>query len=222
MRRPAAPLAAVARQASTVSAPAAGERPGFEAVAVAGPPGSGKSTFALAFARAGGHVLLDLDDVAGSLTAAALALVGAGEEAVDDPGIGAVLRGARYEALERTAVANLRIGRTVVLVAPFTVERRDPGAWASLASRLGTTPLLCDVAAPPEVCRARIARRAAPRDAAKVAAPDRFSGGESFRATLVDHVRVDGTAPVAGEVERVLAIVSLHAGEDAGGGPTSC
>jgi hypothetical protein len=40
------------------------------------------------------------------------------------------------------AAANLRTGRPVVLVAPFSTERADPSAWATATRRLEAEPTL--------------------------------------------------------------------------------
>ena len=47
------------------------------------------------------------------------------------PALARLTREARYEALIGLAAANLRAGRPVVLVAPFSTERADPSAWAT-------------------------------------------------------------------------------------------
>jgi predicted kinase len=47
---------------------------------------------------------------------------------LDDPALARLTRAARYETLLGLAAANLRTGRPVVLVAPFSTERADPSA----------------------------------------------------------------------------------------------
>jgi len=185
-------------------------RPGrVRAVAVAGSPGSGKTTFGTALARATGFALLDLDDVAGALTTAALALAGVGVDALDDARHGPALRHGRYASLVATAVANLSVGLGVVLVAPFSDELRDRVAWSALTSRLAARTALCYVDVPDELLLARLARRGAPRDAAKLAAPDVFAATRAAVRPAVDHVRVDGTRPVEDEVVRVRRVLGL-------------
>ena len=112
-----------------------GERdPG--AIVVAGPAACGKTTFATALARRLGFALFDLDQVTGSLSAAALSLLGRAEHAFDEGGPGKELREARYASLVDTARANVSIGWGVVLAAPFTSELADPVAWRNLVGRL--------------------------------------------------------------------------------------
>ena len=48
---------------------------------------------------------------------------------LDDPALARLTREARCETLVGLAVGNLRAGRSVVLVAPFSTERADPSAW---------------------------------------------------------------------------------------------
>ena len=48
---------------------------------------------------------------------------------LDDPALAGLTRAARYDTLLGLAAANLRAGRPVVLVAPFSTERADPSAW---------------------------------------------------------------------------------------------
>ena len=51
-------------------------------------------------------------------------------------------REACYETLVGLAVGNLRAGRSVVLVAPFSTERADSSAWATTTRRLEAEPTL--------------------------------------------------------------------------------
>ena len=50
---------------------------------------------------------------------------------LDDPALAGLTRAARYDTLLGLAAANLRVGRPVVLVAPFSTERADPSARAT-------------------------------------------------------------------------------------------
>lgn len=180
------------------------------AVLVAGPAGSGKTTLASAIADAAGHVLLDLDAVTGALTRAALELCGVGEDALDRPGPGRALRAGRYGSLVDTAVSNLGLGWGVVLAAPFTAECTDAGRYAALAARLATAatpagaPPCGDVAlvyvdTPAPLRRERLARRAAPRDAAKLA-EGRLPASSP---PACDHLRIDGATPISAQLDAV-------------------
>jgi hypothetical protein len=113
------------------------------AVLVSGPVASGKSTLGAALAVRLGAALLDQDVLTGPLTSVVGSLVGSDD--LDDPALATPTRAARYESLLATAVDNLRVGRPVVAVAPFTAERADPEAWARVRDRLvaaGGSPLL--------------------------------------------------------------------------------
>jgi predicted kinase len=61
-----------------------------------------------------------------------------------------VTREACYETLVGLAVGNLRAGRSVVLVAPFSTERADSSAWATTTRRLEAEPTLVWLHLPPD------------------------------------------------------------------------
>nr|MDA8292388.1 AAA family ATPase [Actinomycetota bacterium] len=131
------------------------------------------------------------------------------EDALDDARHARALRGGRYASLVATAAANLRVGLGVVLVAPFSDELREEDAWSALASRLAARTVLCYVDAPDDLLLARLASRGAPRDAAKLAAPEVFASTRAAVRPAVEHVRVDGTRPVEEEVDRVRRALGL-------------
>lgn len=172
---------------------------------VAGPAASGKTVLATALAGAAGYVLLDLDQVTGPLTEAALALVGETPDALDRAGPGRDLRAARYACLTGAAAANLDAGHRVVVVAPFTAECADPIAFDALRVSLGQDArrrvVLVYLDAPPSLLGERLARRAAPRDRAKLTAVDQ----PVTRVPRVPHLRVDGTRTVDAQIEELLA-----------------
>src|SRR6059058_4129687 len=117
--------------------------PRLPAVLLAGWPGSGKSTVGQALARRLGAALVDQDTVTGPLVAVVADLVGVHD--LDDARLAGPTRDARYETVVAAAEENLRVGRPVVLVAPFSRERRDLHAWQALDDRLraaGGSPLL--------------------------------------------------------------------------------
>ena len=72
-------------------------------------------------------------------------------------------------ALLGLAAANLRVGRPVVLVAPFNTERARPSAWAHTAQRLATEPALIWLHLPP--ARLRPAPRFRPGSGPRLSAP---------------------------------------------------
>lgn len=198
---------------------------GPHAIVVSGPAASGKTTFAVALARAAGYVLLDLDEVAGPMTVAALALLGRSEDAIDEAGPGSELRGARYASLLGVAAANLAIGLRVVIAAPFTRERGDPAAWAEVTRRLGvrdapleagvpergsTEVVLVYLDCPPELVVARLTARGEARDRSKLARPDRFARRHASRPPEVPYIAVDASVPTSAQVDGVLADLGLR------------
>ncbi|GGM10983.1 hypothetical protein GCM10011594_33650 [Nakamurella endophytica] len=171
---------------------------------VAGPPGSGKSTLGRALAKAAGAVLLDQDVATNPLMQSIADLVGAGDD-LDHPALRGPVRAARYQCLLDIAVDNRRIGRSVVMVAPFTSEIRDPAAFDALAAQLSPARvLLVWVTVPPEVALARRLRRNLPRDrAADLSAVP--AATEQVPPPAVPHLAADGAAESGAEAARLVA-----------------
>src|SRR4051794_1428218 len=91
---------------------------------VAGPAGSGKSTLGRALAGVTGAVVLDQDIATNPLMAQLALLVGAGND-LDHPALRGPVRQARYQCIVDVEVDNGRLGRDVVMIAPFTAECTD-------------------------------------------------------------------------------------------------
>ena len=170
---------------------------------VAGVPGSGKSTFGRELARLRRAVLLDQDTATNPLLARIAALVGAGDD-LDHPALGAEVRSARYRCLIDVAVENLALGTDVVIVAPFSREVADAGAWREMTELLDPAGVcLVWVKVPPEVAVERRRARGLPRDvAANLSDHDRRVAA----APVVAHVVADGTFDPAQEAGRVARI----------------
>ena len=135
------PLGETARRGSIGHMPS--NDPPLPVVLLTGPPASGKSTVGRALARHLRAALVDQDTATAPLTAVVAELVGVDD--LDDHRLAGPTRAARYETVAALAEDNLRVGTPVVLVAPFTAERRDVLAWDALGGRLraaGGSPLL--------------------------------------------------------------------------------
>jgi len=179
------------------------------AVLVTGAPGAGKSTVGRALARRLGAALIDQDTLTGPLVDVVADLVGVHD--LDDPRLAGPTRAARYEALVAVAEDNLRVGTPIVMVAPFTRERRDLHAWMTLDRRLrsaGGSPLLVWLWLTPEVAALRLAVRAAARDFAKA---DKPAAGLDAGEPAGPHLAVDGERPTDELVESVLAALAQRA-----------
>jgi predicted kinase len=179
------------------------------ALLVSGPPAGGKSTLGRALAGQLRACLLDLDVVAGPLTEAVARLVGSTD--LDAPEMAGAVRAARYECLLATAVDNLRVGTPVVLVAPFTAERGQPGRWAAVRDRLaraGGRPRLVWLRLPAEELVRRLRDRDARRDAAKLADPAGFLARHPLAPPVVEHIAVDATGDMRTQLAAVLAATS--------------
>ncbi len=161
-------------------------------VCVGGAPGSGKTTVGRLVAAAGELCLVDLDSVTTALVEAFAVSLGTVAD-LDSPRF-AALRGARYACLGAVVSDNLRAGRDVLAVAPFTSEAADAVAWRALGRTWGATRVvLCWLDLDPSVAAARAASRGLPRDLAKAR---RASGwpagsGEQPASALVDREGVD-------------------------------
>jgi predicted kinase len=175
---------------------------GPAAVLISGPPATGKTTLAAALAPRLGAALLDLDVATGPLTRVVSGLIGVPD--LDDPALAGLTRAARYDTLLDLAAANLRAGRPVVLVAPFTAERAQPSAWAAVAARLAAVPALVWLHLPPAELVRRLTLRSLARDEAKLADPAAFLTGLDLGPPAVPHLALDATRPLGPLVSAVL------------------
>jgi hypothetical protein len=161
------------------------------AVLIGGPPATGKSTLAEALAPHLGAALLDLDVATGPLTRVVAGLAGVTD--LDAPALASLTRAARYETLLDLAEANLRAGRPVVLVAPFTAERAHPAAWGAIVKRLAPDQLL-----------KRLTHRALTRDENKIRDPESFLAALDLAPPVIPHLALDATQPTATLVRSIL------------------
>lgn len=176
------------------------------AVLVTGAQASGKSTTARALARALGAAVLDQDSLTNPLVDVVAGMIGAEDYA--DRRLAALVRQARYECVHRAAVDCLTVGRPVVLVAPYTSERRSTAAWHAVREKLAAAGgevtmvwLRIDGA---EVVR-RLTERAVPRDRTKLADPEAFAAGLDLTPPVGPHLAVDATLDTGSQVAVIRA-----------------
>jgi len=172
------------------------------AVLVGGPPATGKSTLAEALAPQLGAAVLDLDVATGPLVRVVSELIGVHD--LDDPALAGLTREARYDTLLALADANLRAGRPVILVAPFSAERAQPAAWAATARRLTADPIMVWLYLPPDELVRRLTRRALARDEHKIRDPESFLAGLDLAPPAVPHLALDASQPTATLVRSIL------------------
>lgn len=179
--------------------------PPLPCVLVTGAPASGKTVLGRALATRLGATLLDLDVATAPLTTVIARLVG--QDDLDGTELARTTRAARYETLTALAEDNLRARHPVVLVAPFTTERREPAAWARLSGRLGAAggrPVLAWLRTEPALLLGRLRARAADRDRAKLADLEGFLDRVSLEPPAVAHVAVDAAADLERQCSAVL------------------
>jgi len=176
------------------------------AVLVGGPPATGKSTLASALAPRLGAAVLDLDVATAPLVRVISGLIGVTD--LDDTALAGLTRDARYDTLLALADANLRAGRPVILVAPFSAERARPAAWAATAQRLSAAapviPVMVWLHLPPDELVRRLSGRALARDENKIRDPASFLAGLDLAPPAIPHLALDATRPTATLVQSIL------------------
>ena len=145
----------------------------------------------------------------GPLTRVISGLIGVPD--LDDPALAGLTRAARYETLLGLAAVNLRAGRLVVLVAPFSAERADPSAWATTIQRLPAEPTLVWLHLPPDELVRRLTRRAEARDENKIRNPASFLAALDLTPPAVPHLALDASQPTATQVQAVVDHLSRRA-----------
>lgn len=133
-------------------------------VVVCGNAGTGKTTWAKQVAERYAAALLDLDTVSERLVVAAQRELGRDEADRDSPEYKRVFRDAVHETL--FAVTRECAG-PVVIVAPFTRERRSPNFREWLADKCGRPAQVHFFVTDERVREERLRARGNPRDAAK-------------------------------------------------------
>lgn len=182
------------------------------AVLIAGPPASGKSTVAASLAKTLGATLIDQDVATGPLVKIIGSLVNVDD--IDDHRLATLSRAARYETITCLAEDNLRIGRSVLLVAPFTEERKNLQAWEELRQRLhrtggGTVTMVWLYLSREELLR-RMRARGADRDAPKLAAEQRFIDQLDLERPVGPHIPIHAV----GSVDQIVRSTLIQLGAD--------
>jgi predicted kinase len=175
---------------------------GVAAVLIGGPPATGKSTLAMALAPRLQAAVLDLDVATGPLTRVVSELTGLPD--LDDPALAGLTREARYETLLALAAANVAVGRPVVLVAPFTLERSRVSAWAATVRRIPAQATMVWLSLAPAELIGRLTERGLARDEGKLRDPASYLTGLDLEPPGIPHLAVDAAQPTAAQVSSVL------------------
>ena len=176
------------------------------ALLIAGPPASGKSTVGASLAGTLGATLIDQDLATGPLLSVIGSLVNVDD--IDDPRLVTLTRAGRYETITRLAEDNLRVGNTVLLVAPFTEERRNLHAWEELVDRLhraagGAVTMIWLYLSREELLQ-RMRDRGADRDAAKLSGEQRFIDQLDLGPPVGPHIPIHAFGSVDQIVRSIL------------------
>ncbi len=137
-----------------------------KAIIITGSPASGKSTYAQKLAQQTSAVLLDLDTCTERLIQTALKATNMDPNDRDSQYYKETYREAVYETLFDIAKENLA-HQTVIIVGPFTKELRDPNWKMILSQRLESEVEIHHIVCSSEVRKARMLKRANPRDLQK-------------------------------------------------------
>ena len=145
---------------------------------VIGTAGSGKSTIAQQLARQHGAAYLDKDAMSSRFVEAALVAAGydAGDRESNTYYRDRVLP-LEYDSLLDVTGANLRIGRPVVVDAPFSPYLADPGFITAAAERFDWPPVGVEVVRirlSPATLQQRLRERGLERDRVKLAHWDQY------------------------------------------------
>ncbi|HEY9410275.1 MAG TPA: AAA family ATPase [Jiangellaceae bacterium] len=183
---------------------------------VAGAPGAGKSTVADQLVR---HLrpapaLLDKDTLYGGFVAATLASHGREFGEREGRWYDENVKLHEYAGLAATAAQVRAGGCPVLMVAPFTGQTRDDGAWPGFVDELGGGEVtLVWVRCDAPTLRKRIEARGYERDAAKLADFDTFTAHvRPDEPPVAPHAVIDnghGAAPLG---EQLAALVRSVAG----------
>jgi predicted kinase len=178
------------------------------ALLIAGAPASGKSLVAASLAKTLGATLIDLDVATEPLLGVIRSLVNVND--IDDPRLAMLTRAARYETITCLGEENLRVGQTVLLVAPFTEEREKLDVWEALYRRLhqaggGAVKMVWLYLSRDELLQ-RMRARGAKRDEAKLSDEQRFIDQLDLAPPVGPHLPIHAV----GSVEHIVRSIVLQ------------
>lgn len=149
-----------------------------EVFVVIGPAGSGKTSVAQSMAAEHGAVYLDKDRMCGRLVEFALAATGHDPtDRESNDYYRTKLLPIEYQSLMDVAGSNLRLGRSVVLDAPFGAYFDVPNYLTRASEQHGWPPskvTVVRVHVPPQILRERLALRGLERDKWKLSHWDEY------------------------------------------------
>jgi hypothetical protein len=165
---------------------------------------------AASLARTLRATLIDLDIATEPLLGVIQSLVNVDD--LDDPRLATLTRGARYETIASLGEANLRVGQTVLLVAPFTEERNKLDAWEALDRQLqqagaGAVTMIWLYLSREELLR-RMRARGAERDVAKLDQEQRFIDQLDLGPPVGPHLPIHAD----GSVEQIVRSIVVQLG----------
>jgi predicted kinase len=158
--------------------------------------------------------LLDKDTLYGAYSAAAIGALTGDPQDRDSPLFIKHLRDPEYRSLVDTAAENLALGVSVVVVAPLSREVRErrlfDRAWLGIDDDVTIRVVWVHVGE--DVARERIAARADPNDAYKLAHWEDYRQRLFFPddALAADLLMFDNTASTADDEARLLARLVAH------------
>jgi predicted kinase len=159
-------------------------------------------------ARTLGAALIDLDAATEPLLSVIESL--ANVDDIDDPRLVTLTRADRYETITRLAEDNLRVGNTVLLVAPFSEERKNLRAWEELVDRLhraagGAVTMIWLYLSREEVLQ-RMRARGADRDEPKLSKEQRFIDQLDLGPPIGPHIPIHAV----GSVDQIVASIVMQ------------
>jgi hypothetical protein len=156
--------------------------------------------------------LIDLDVATDPLLSVIGSLINVDD--VDDPRLAGLTRADRYETITRLAEDNLRVGNPVLLVAPFTEERKNLQAWEELVDRLhraaGGAVTMIWLSLSREELLQRMRARGAERDKAKLNKEQRFIDQLDLGPPVGPHIAIHAVGPV----EQIVGSIVMQLGAD--------